>query len=140
MTHTELDQVIAGDTDIPLCPVAEIIDMRQLRDRCLGNQQLVDRILLKLDGTLEGELRAIHAAMLQDDFLALATTAHRLKGTAANVGAEPLREVAQQLETCARHQQRGETEACYDRLEVERHRLCEAIAVIRNAPSSENRG
>lgn len=122
----------ASHPSVSLTPVAPetpvVLDIQQLRDRCLGNEELVERILDKLEHTISEELQGIHRALLHADYPALATIAHRLKGTAANVGAEPLREVAQQLETFARREQVGETHQFFEQLQAEQQRLCSAIA------------
>jgi HPt (histidine-containing phosphotransfer) domain-containing protein len=130
---TNIDYAPHSFSSVPIeTPQATpVLDLQQLRDRCLGNEELVERILDKLEHTLADEMRELHGSLLRADYVALATIAHRLKGTAANVGAELLREVAQQLETFARREQGAETQVCFELLQVEQQRLCEAMLARR---------
>lgn len=74
-----------------------LLDLEELRTRCLGNESLVEQILRRLPTTLETECGLIRAAYQATDWEQLRAVAHRLKGTAANVGSDVLRDVADHL-------------------------------------------
>ncbi len=105
-----------------------VLDLRDLRERCLGSEPLMLQILEMLRGTLNEELERIRQAIFGGDFLGLAGHAHRLKGTAANVGARRMGQAAQQLEAFARHQCQNETLVCYERLQLECQQLCDTVS------------
>ena len=66
------------------------LDEAELRERCLGNAQLVQRILEQIEPALGPTFAEIDSAISRNDMTRLAAAAHQLKGTAANVGAAPL--------------------------------------------------
>lgn len=74
-----------------------LLDLEELRTRCMRNESLVEQILRRLPGTLESECNLIRAAHQATRGEQLRSVAHRLKGTAANVGSERLRKAAERL-------------------------------------------
>ena len=77
---------------------ADVIDLDSLAARCLGNVQLVERILNKFTAQLEVELETLEKALEARDAEAFRAIAHRLKGMSANVEAWPLHRCAQEAE------------------------------------------
>ena len=104
-----------------------ILDLTMLRNRCLGNEQLVLQILRKLESAFVEGLEAVDKAWEEGDLPTVATAAHRLKGTAANVAAERLRRVADGLEAAAIARQSDEVERQTVQLRVELRQLSDAI-------------
>ena len=104
-----------------------VLEIEQLRNRCLGNDQLVGQILGKIDRTLATELQRLRAALDQGDVEAVAALAHRLKGTAANIGAERFKCFAKKLEFFARQGEKTQMVSGYAELQQERDRLCQEI-------------
>ena len=104
-----------------------VLELEQLRHRCLGNDQLVNQILGKIDRTLATELQRFRAALDQDDLDAAAALAHRLKGTAANIGAERFKLVAKNLEMWARQGEKTQLMKYFTELQQERDCLCAEI-------------
>ena len=82
--------------------VQPTFDVAELRARCLGNEPLMRKILGKLESVLRHEYSQAEEAWQRLGFQSLATTAHRLKGTAANVGAEALSLLALEVEKAAK--------------------------------------
>ena len=61
------------------------------------------KLLAKFHARLPQELTQIAAAVTAGDSAQVAALAHRLKGAAANLSAEPLREAATELELLGRN-------------------------------------
>ncbi len=81
---------------------AEPIDYPSLLRRCFGKQELASRLVRKFAEQAGDDLKAMVFAAGQNDAAGLAAAAHRLKGAAANVSAESLRQIATELETLGR--------------------------------------
>jgi signal transduction histidine kinase/CheY-like chemotaxis protein len=99
------------------------VDYRALLQRCLNKPDLAARLLRKLTEQAGQDVVAIVAAARQNDGGALASVAHRLKGAAANVAADPLRKVAADLEEHGRQGDMTAARALLPRLEEEFSRL-----------------
>jgi signal transduction histidine kinase/CheY-like chemotaxis protein/HPt (histidine-containing phosphotransfer) domain-containing protein len=82
--------------------VSAVIDRPSLLKRCLGKPDLADKLLAKLHARLGTDLNEIKAAVDAGDSEQLSRCAHRLKGAAANLSAEPLRAVSAELEALGR--------------------------------------
>lgn len=80
------------------------IDLQDLLQRCLGRVDLVERILLKFQGALQCDLKALETALDAEDADAVAHIAHRLKGASLSVAAHGLKEHAQRIEASASRQ------------------------------------
>jgi HPt (histidine-containing phosphotransfer) domain-containing protein len=74
----------------------EFIDLDSLQARCLGNLQIVERVLGKFRTQLDIELGALEAAIVSHDVTTFCAVAHRLKGMSANVEAWPLHDCAKE--------------------------------------------
>ena len=120
-----------------------VLELSQLRGRCLGNDQLVLRILSKIQPTLAAEHDRLRSALDQGDAEAVAVVAHRLKGTAANIGAQQYLEVVHDLEMSARKGGVSVSEDLLPRFgQLQRacKGLCETIvAVSARCPAEWNR-
>jgi Amt family ammonium transporter len=79
-----------------------VVDFDSLLKRCLGNRELPKKLLQKFHARLPQELTQIAAAVTAGDSAQVTALAHRLKGAAANLSAEPLREAAAELESLGR--------------------------------------
>lgn len=69
--------------------------------RCLGRLDLVERVLSRFEDALGGEVEQLEAALAEADVDAVATIAHRIKGSSLTVSATELGRVAADLETTA---------------------------------------
>ena len=79
-----------------------VVDFESLLKRCLGNRDLPKKLLAKFHARLPDELNQLAAAVAAGDSAQVASLAHRLKGAAANLSAEPLCEAATELESLGR--------------------------------------
>jgi HPt (histidine-containing phosphotransfer) domain-containing protein len=80
----------------------EVLDWRELCDRCLGNIDLVQRVLEKFEQRLPQELAELQHALALSDTEQVARVAHRIKGSSANVSAEGLQRAAEEVEDSSR--------------------------------------
>lgn len=76
----------------------EILDARALLDRCLGQIDFAESLLNKLGVESHRYLEKIETAMREEDFEAVAETAHALRGAAGIVCASGLRNLAGSIE------------------------------------------
>ncbi|HVU85972.1 MAG TPA: response regulator [Pirellulales bacterium] len=78
------------------------LDLAALRRRCLGNCELVERIVKNFTDRLPQSFQDLGEAVLTNRLHDAASQAHALKGMAANLSAERLQQVVNDLEmTCA---------------------------------------
>jgi CheY-like chemotaxis protein len=115
-----------------------IIDRPSLLKRCLGKEELADKLLAKLHARLGTDLNEIKAAVDAGDAEQLARSAHRLKGAAANLSAEALRAVAGDLEALGRSGDVGAARDVLARLKYEGRRFLQETLplVAAGAPES----
>jgi HPt (histidine-containing phosphotransfer) domain-containing protein len=104
-----------------------IMDLEMLKARCLGNLDLVDRVLKKFATQLDSDLEELEQALEAGDARTLASVAHRIKGMSANVEAWPLHGTAVGAERCARENQLADLQEHLARMRQERGRLAESL-------------
>jgi CheY-like chemotaxis protein/HPt (histidine-containing phosphotransfer) domain-containing protein len=78
------------------------VNVEELIARCNGNERLAKRLCSIFLKQIDGEQSDLEKALKERDAEGLAEVAHRLKGTAASLSAEGIREPAAQLEQDAR--------------------------------------
>jgi signal transduction histidine kinase/DNA-binding response OmpR family regulator/HPt (histidine-containing phosphotransfer) domain-containing protein len=78
------------------------IDFTSLLHRCMGKQDLARRLIQKFLVQATADVQEMEAALREQDAARLRLVAHRLKGSAANLSAEALRECASRLEVLGR--------------------------------------
>jgi HPt (histidine-containing phosphotransfer) domain-containing protein len=104
-----------------------IMDLESLKGRCLGNLDLVERVIQKFASQLDHDLEELERALLAQDADTLASVAHRVKGMSANVEAWPLHTSAVKVERCALQRQFAELKDQLASLREERERLASGI-------------
>ncbi|MBF0459936.1 MAG: PAS domain S-box protein [Magnetococcales bacterium] len=75
------------------------IDLAAGLARCEGDAHIYARLLASFDRTFQDAATRIRASMLQHDVTAILQLAHKLKGSAATIGAMELAEMCSTLET-----------------------------------------
>lgn len=108
-------------TDSPL-------DCDELLARCLGNAELVERVLTRFRGSIDQELDALERSVDAADAGDIARRAHRIKGTSLTVSAHRLNECAQRLESLAMTERFDGINSCIEDIRREFARLDELIA------------
>jgi HPt (histidine-containing phosphotransfer) domain-containing protein len=79
-----------------------VFERQRLIDRCMGKLELAERLVKILSEGLPSDLLDLQSAMDSGDIAKVASLAHRMKGTAANMCAERLSNAAADLERAAR--------------------------------------
>ncbi|MBI3861106.1 MAG: Hpt domain-containing protein [Planctomycetia bacterium] len=80
------------------------LDLMSLLGRCLGNIDLILRVLASFRNAGHADLARLEQAIAQADFATVIEVAHRFKGAAGNVSAPGLRKIAMSLELLGREQ------------------------------------
>jgi len=102
---------------------ADVVDFQSLLKRCLGKGELAEKLFAKFRSRLPDELNQLEVALKRGDCDEVASLAHRLKGAAGNLSAEPLRELAANLEDLGRSGKLESVEIWMDRLRFEGGRI-----------------
>ena len=91
---------------------------------------LAERIINKFRNRVPGDLTQIEDSINAGDAERTASLAHALKGTSANLSAEPLREVAARLESAGRAAELDAAPACLAQLRTEWNRFLEDVPSV----------
>lgn len=105
---------------------AEPANLEDLFQRCLGNIDLVERVLLAFESHFEQDLDELEASLNLTSFDTAAQIAHRMKGASTNVAAIALTRELTSMEKLARNEQMPEAFACMGRLRGEWQRFLDA--------------
>jgi HPt (histidine-containing phosphotransfer) domain-containing protein len=92
------------------------LDVKALLTRCMGNSALVCRLLDKFQTQVQDNLQQLRNSVASANCAAFTALAHTLKGSAASLSAEGVRQVAWELEQAGRQGQIGQTEEPLRRL------------------------
>jgi HPt (histidine-containing phosphotransfer) domain-containing protein len=106
---------------------SEILDWEALQNRCMGNLELVERVLDKFQQRLPEELRELESALERGDTERIAGVAHRIKGTSASISATALQHAAAELEELSRADRRQELPARFGLLQSEWARIAQFL-------------
>jgi HPt (histidine-containing phosphotransfer) domain-containing protein len=79
----------------------QTLDLGSLLGRCMGNFQMVERILSTFRVTGQADFEQLQGAIESADFSAVAEVSHRFRGAASNVSATGLHELLKQAEQLA---------------------------------------
>jgi len=104
---------------------SEVFDLGALLERCMGKRELAERLLDKFRNRLEADLAQIECSVELGDVDQTAILAHTLKGAAANLSAEALREEAACLEQLARAGTLDGADECLTNVRKEAERFLE---------------
>jgi HPt (histidine-containing phosphotransfer) domain-containing protein len=105
----------------------DVIDVEALKRRCLGNLDLVQRVLKKFATQLKSDLAELERAARTGDAETFALVAHRVKGMSANVEARELNRQAAAAEQCALARVVSELPQCLERMQQEHARVAEVL-------------
>jgi PAS domain S-box-containing protein len=92
------------------------INLPELNQRCSGNTDFIQRMLVKLADRLPGDLAQLNTCVSQERLHEAATLAHSLKGAAANLSAADLRQATAALEMACRNSDQAAAQQCLDSL------------------------
>jgi len=75
----------------------DVMDLHGLFERCMGNLDLMERVLDKFEERLPEELAELERVLELGDAAMVAQVAHRIKGNTSNVSAAGLRRAAEEI-------------------------------------------
>jgi len=87
---------------------APAVDLMALLARCLGNIDLIVRVLTRFKNTGSADIDHLGQAIEHSDLDAVVDISHRLKGAASNVSAAGLQRIAAEMEQLARSRKHSE--------------------------------
>lgn len=102
----------AFEPDLTAPASREPVDMQRLLQRCMGKESFALRLLAQFVERTGGEVGEIEAAIERRDGAAVKALAHRIKGAAATLAAEPLRQCAVRIEDCGKQADFEQARAC----------------------------
>ena len=111
---------------------AQPFDPDKLLEELCGQPELVTRLLHMFQFEAQQDIDSLEGALAGHDSAKVAALAHRLKGSAATIGAEPLRIEAAQIEGFGRQGQLQRVQNCMPDLRREFERFCGLMATLRN--------
>jgi len=109
---------------------ADVLDLEALRNRCMGNVELVQRVLDKFQQRIPEELAELENLLTAGNFEQVARVAHRLKGTSANAGAPGLREAAAEIENSGREARVGDVSVGIEHLRGEWEKYLDYVSTL----------
>ncbi len=108
------------------------IDSSKLLEELCGQPELITRLLHVFQAETQKDIDSLEAALAAHDSCKVATLAHRLKGSAATIGAEPLRMEAAQIEGLGRQGKLQQAQEHMSDLRHEFERFCGFMSELRN--------
>jgi signal transduction histidine kinase/CheY-like chemotaxis protein/HPt (histidine-containing phosphotransfer) domain-containing protein len=95
------------------------VDIQTLTLRCVNNRKLAAKALRMFDAGIDRDLAALTKSIHDANPRAVAASAHKIKGAAANVSAESVRQMAAELEKMGRSAALDQTQLTLDQLNYE---------------------
>ncbi|MFH1744439.1 MAG: Hpt domain-containing protein, partial [bacterium] len=117
----------------PISPASErteegaVFDREALLGRLDGDEAFLDEILRTFMDSAREHIKQLSQAVENNDATNLQRQAHGLKGAAANIMANAIRDVASELEMAAREGNLSEARSLFSKIEVEFRRLKEMM-------------
>jgi HPt (histidine-containing phosphotransfer) domain-containing protein len=105
----------------------EIINLKSLTARFLGNTDLLERVLSTFAETLDADLKSLEQALGTHDADSAAFLAHRIKGMAASIDARALWKTASVAEDCAKSKSLDQLAVSLTQLHCDRDTLAEVL-------------
>lgn len=105
----------------------EIINLKSLTARFLGNTDLLERVLSTFAETLDADLKSLEQTIAAHDADAAAFLAHRIKGMAASIDARALWKTASVAEDCAKRKSLDKLAVTLTQLHCDRGTLAEVL-------------
>ncbi|WP_019027624.1 ATP-binding protein [Colwellia piezophila] len=96
----------------------DFLDFEQLIDM-FGDMAIVKELLAEFISTTDSTIEQLRLCVLSDDFAEVGLLTHKIKGSAAMISAESLKNTCIKLEESAKELQRDETQQKFEQLTVE---------------------
>jgi HPt (histidine-containing phosphotransfer) domain-containing protein len=95
------------------------VDLQSLTRRCVNNRKLAAKALRMFDSRIDRDIAALTRSLFDANPKAVAASAHKIKGAAANISAESIRKMAADLEKLGRADTLDQSQAMLDQLNQE---------------------
>ena len=99
---TEIDSAVSADQWSGDATRSNVLDVEGLRNRCMGNVVLMQRVLTKFQERFPEDLEDMESALNRGDIERVARVAHRVKGSAASVAALGVMQATSEIEDAGR--------------------------------------
>ena len=109
-------------------PASFPVDLETLQQRCMGNRKLASKALKIFETNVIKDIELLVDGMSRNDAKAVAASAHKIKGSAANVSAEQVRVIAANLEKLAKEDALAQATDSIDHLDREIRRFQEYLS------------
>jgi Amt family ammonium transporter len=127
-TAEPLPKVDESPSLAPSSRAALPVDLESLQKRCMGSRRIAAKALSKFDTTVSHDLQVLFEGAEKGDAKAVAASAHKIKGAAANISADAVRHVAGELERLAAADELAQSQEFIERLRDETNRFREYLA------------
>ncbi len=112
-------------------------ELEELLARCVGNLELVERVLKKFATHFADDLERLERHLQVGDADELARVAHTMKGASANVAAPGLREQTARIEELARGRQLDQISSRLTLLRNEWSRFSSSLSAVKAPPDRD---
>jgi HPt (histidine-containing phosphotransfer) domain-containing protein len=117
-------------------PEPAALEYDELVARLMGNVELAERLIASFQRHFQEEVTQIQKQLDAEDADGIAVLAHRLKGASANVAAERLRHLAEEIEQLARAEQLDRIPPHLDQLRDEWTRFVDSASSRTRPPAA----
>jgi HPt (histidine-containing phosphotransfer) domain-containing protein len=124
---------VSSSRQVPDSSASAALDLEGLRARCLGNIDLVQRVLHKFEQLLPEALAELEAGLDLEDAERIARVAHRIKGNSANVSAKGLQQAAAEIEDLSHSGRLTDIPLSFERLRAEWDRYLDYASTLLSA-------
>ena len=108
------------------------LDIHKFLEELCGQPELIPRLLHVFQAEAQKDIDGLEAALDAHDFTKVAMLAHRLKGSAATIGAEPMKIEAAQIERFGREGNPEQIQDHLSNLHREFERFCGYMSELRD--------
>jgi signal transduction histidine kinase/CheY-like chemotaxis protein len=114
------------------------IHVQTLIERCMGDADFVESALDQFEQSASGYLDAIREQLAAEDGDGVRRQAHALKGAAATLGAEPVREAAAAMENAGKNQTLHDAAPQFDDLQQQLNQCLAELPRVRGSVRQRN--
>jgi CheY-like chemotaxis protein len=117
-----------GNTPSPATPTAALVFNREnFLERMMGDEEFAHEVVAEFVGELPALLTALKQHVTQSDLESVWKQAHKIKGSAANVGGDALRDIALKVEQAGKTANPAEVAHWVPELAIQAARLIDAL-------------
>jgi HPt (histidine-containing phosphotransfer) domain-containing protein len=113
-----------------------VLDLEALRNRCMGDVGLVQRVLKTFQERMPEEMETIEKSLLSRDAEQIAHIAHRVRGCSASMSADGLMRAATEIEEASRQGRLSDLPAGIEHLRDEWEKYLDCAAALLSAANN----